>query len=300
MKKFNSFNDVAKCYAETIPIRGKKKPLDVRPIGNRRYDWNRIIKFDENTYGLTDGYWTNTDPTRRFGDEDTKKLSPVIWERKPDGDYMTLHSHLSQHCAVSRYWFIRNYTPTGFDFDWYTRTGKHFIKYKGVEYYLPKSVVAMDYGNKVCDFKEYYNLIFKHEADGNFTRVGDKNLCTTRRLDKSLTKEYRPHIKKFFEYMQVMLPVFGGTLGIRDTKENYTEQLKSGNSFWYWTKRVEPMLVRDILKDVEHENHIALAVLCANEVGMVKDCRFVCSEKSLSNLNALFNRIGGFYAKEEM
>jgi hypothetical protein len=97
-----------------------------------------------------------------------------------------------------------------------------------------------------------------------------------------------------------MLPVFGGTLGIRDTKENYTEQLKSGNSFWYWTKRVEPMLVRDILKDVEHENHIALAVLCANEVGMVKDCRFVCGEKSLSNLNALFNRIGGFYAKEEM
>jgi hypothetical protein len=300
MKKFNSFNDVAKCYAETIPIRGKKKAWDIRPIGERRYHWNRIIKFDENTYGLTDGYWTNTDPTRRFGDEDTKKLSPVIWERKPDGDYMTLHSHLSQHCAVSRYWFIRNYTPTGFDFDWYTRTGKHFIKYKGVEYYLPKSVVAMDYGNKVCDFKEYYNLIFKHEADGNFTRVGDKNLCTTRRLDKSLTKEYRPHIKKFFEYMQVMLPVFGGTLGIRDTKENYTEQLKSGNSFWYWTKRVEPMLVRDILKDVEHENHIALAVLCANEVGMVKDCRFVCSEKSLSNLNALFNRIGGFYAKEEM
>ena len=300
MKKFNSFDDVAKCYAETTPIRGKRKPWDIRPISERRYHWNRIIRIDENTYALTDGYWTNSDPTRRFGDEDVKKLCPIVWERKPDGDYMTLHSHLSQHCAVSRYWFIKNHTPTGFDFDWYTRTGKHFIKYKGAEYYLPKSEVAMDYGNKICDFKEYYNLTFKHEADSNFTRVGDKNLCTTRRLDKSLTKEYRPHIKKFFEYMQVMLPVFGGTLGIRDTKENYTEQLKSGNSFWYWTKRVEPMLVRDILKDVEHENHIALAVLCANEVGMVKDNRFVYSEKSLSNLNALFNRIGGFYAKEEM
>jgi hypothetical protein len=99
--------------------------------------------------------------------------------------------------------------------------------------------------------------------------------------------------------MQVMLPVFGGTLGLRDTKDNYAQQLDAGNS-WYWSKYVEPMLVRDILKDVDHENHIALAVLCANEVGMTKDSRFVCSEKSLSNLNALFNRIGGFYAKEEM
>ena len=299
MKKFNSFDDVAKCYAETIPIRGKKKVWDIRPIGNRRYDWNRIIKFDENTYALTDGYWTNPDPTNRFTDEDIKMLCPVIWERKPDGDHMTLHTHLTHHCAVSRYWFIQNYTPDGFDFDWYSRTGKHFIKYKGTEYYLPKSEVKMDYGNKVCDFKQYHRLTFKHEADSNFTRVGDKNLCTTRRLDKSLTKEYRPYVKKFFEYMQVMLPVFGGTLGLRDTKDNYAQQLDAGNS-WYWSKYVEPMLVRDILKDVEHEHHIALAVLCANEVGMTEDNRFVCSEKSLSNLNALFNRIGGFYAKEEM
>jgi len=299
MKKFNSFNDVAKCYAETIPIRGKKKPLDIRPIGNRRYDWNRIIKFDENTYALTDGYWTNTDPTQRFGDEDTKKLCPVLWERKPDGDYMTLHTHLTNHCAVSRYWFIQSYIPDGFDFNWYSQTGKHFIKYKGVDYYLPKSKAKIDYGNRIIEFKEYHRLIFKYEADSNFTRVGDKNLCTTRRLDKSLTKEYRPYIKKFFEYMQIMLPVFGGTLGLRDTKDNYAQQLDAGNS-WYWSKYVEPMLVRDILKDVDHENHIALAVLCANEVGMTKDSRFVCSEKSLSNLNALFNRIGGFYAKEEM
>lgn len=296
-RALNTFDAVAKRYAETTPIRGKRKAEDLRPLGERRYWWSRIIKVDENTYALSDGYWTD----QNWGKDNIIKTMPIVWERKPDGDYMTLHSNINGSSAVSRYWFIQNYLPDGFNFDWYSITGKHFIKHEGKDYYLPKSSASIDWGNKTMDFKDYYNLSFKCEADGKFTRVGNKNLCEVRRLDKELTKKYRPMIKEFWDYMQIMLPVFATTLTTFQTRETYGNLLSDGQGgLWYWTKRIDGDKVRSILENEDHEERIALAVMCANEINANKDGRFNPSEKGLSNLNALFNRIGKFYKREEM
>jgi hypothetical protein len=295
-RALNTFDAVAKRYAETTPIRGKNKGENRRPLGERRYWWNRIVQLDENTYALSDGYWMGY----KWADDAIKKTAPIVWERKPDGDYMTVHSHLNGNCSVSRYWFIQNYLPDGFAFDWFSNTGKHFIKYDGKDYYLPKSKASIDWQNLLFDFKNYYKLTFKAEADGKFTRVGDKNLCTVRRLDKTLTKKYRPMIKELWDYMNVMLPVFGESLTHHETKETYANMLSSGSNYWYWTTLIEGESVRNILENDEHEHRIALAVMCATEIGAYEDKRFYPIEKGLSKLNALFNRIGKFYLKEEM
>jgi hypothetical protein len=294
-KHLNSFDAVAKCYAEITPIRGKRASEDIRPIGNRKYTWNRIIKLDENTYVLNDGYWSGT----YYGQTLHIKTAPIVWERRADGDYVKFHTHLNGNIGVSRYWFLRNYIPDGFEFDW-SHNGKHFIVYEGKEYYLPKSKATVDFVNKAVEFTNYCNLTFKCGTDGKFTRVGDKNLCPTIRLDKDLTKKYRPLIKEFWEYMQIMLPIFGQTLSQYQTRETYAKMLDDANNYWYWTKRVEGGLVRNILEDADHENRIALAVLCACEIDATENGRFYPSEKGLSKLNALFNRIGQFYKKEEM
>jgi hypothetical protein len=295
-KALNTFDAVAKRYAETKPIQGKNLAENRRPLGERRYWWNRIVQLDENTYALTDGYWSGY----KWADDTAKKTAPIVWERRPDGDYMIIHSHINSGSAVSRYWLIQNYLPDRFRFDWYTKTGKHFVIYDGKEYYLPKSKAKIDWQNLVMDFKDYYNLTFKCEADGKFTRVGDKNSCTVRRLDKDLTKKYRPMIKEFWNYMQVILPVLGDTLTNYQTKETYGKMLIDDGSHWYWTQLVESETIRNILEDEEHDKRIALAVMCANEINAHENMRFNPSEKSLSNLNALFNRIGKFYKREEM
>ena len=55
---FNTFDQVAEWYNNTKPLGGKdNKDLDIRPIGARRYKHNRIMKYDDNTYALLDGYF---------------------------------------------------------------------------------------------------------------------------------------------------------------------------------------------------------------------------------------------------
>ncbi len=60
--RFNTFDQVAEWYNNTKPLGGKdNKGLDIRPIGARRYKYERIKKCDEDTYALIDGYF---DPDR--------------------------------------------------------------------------------------------------------------------------------------------------------------------------------------------------------------------------------------------
>jgi hypothetical protein len=60
---YNSFDDVVSEYNKTVPIRGARKAEDLRPLGQRRKWWERIIKVNENTYVLDDGGWTWTRAT---------------------------------------------------------------------------------------------------------------------------------------------------------------------------------------------------------------------------------------------
>ena len=49
-KKLNSFDDVAKAYESIKPIQGARVKEDLRPLRERRYWWNRIMKINDNTY----------------------------------------------------------------------------------------------------------------------------------------------------------------------------------------------------------------------------------------------------------
>lgn len=287
---FNSFDQVVERYNKTKPIQGARVSQDLRPIGTRRYWWNRIVKYDENTYGLSDAYYgwyamntTNTTEEQQF--------IPILWERKPDGDFVTIRNHINDSCAVSRYQFLEQYLPREMHFNY--GGGNHWVEYKGQEFSLPKVRGIHDYNTKTFAITVDSKVTFKVAGD-TFTRISAPQPVKTRRLDKELTKKYRPIFNEYWEWAKVVLPVLGD--GMSTNRGDYANQL--GASSWYWSRQINPQEVREIISNPEHEHRVALAVCMANEVGACSGDRFAEKPDTKEKLRKLLDRVAGLYATE--
>jgi hypothetical protein len=290
----SSFDEVAKRYAETTPIRGARASQDLRPLGKRAYWWNRIEKVSDTKYLLCDGHWAYVHAgVNSFVTEQT---APIVWERRDDGDYMTVRSHMNNGMSVSRYTFLHKWLPKDMGFDWYSTSGKHFVKYKDQDFYLPKFEGRMDWQNKTFEMTADHKLVFKCTPDG-FERVGDLVPMQTRRVDKMADQHYKPKMKELWDWMCVVLPVMGDTLG--DAKQQYASDLTNGSaSYWYWDKYVDKKLVLEILDNPEHEQRMALAGILAYKVDAIRDGRFSPKADSYARLRSTLRRVGGLYAIE--
>ena len=290
----SSFDEVAQAYNTIKPIRGARASEDLRPLAERRYWWNRIHKVSDNKYVLCDGHWAWSGMNNHV--YTLEQTAPIVWERKEDGDYMTVRSHMNDGISVSRYSFLDRWLPQSMRFDWYTTTGKHFVKYGGKDYYLPKFKGTMDWQTKVFTMVQDNKLVFKHTADG-FERVGDLVPMQTRRIDKDLDAVYKPKMKEMWDWMQVVLPVMGDGLG--DAKQAYAEALSDGvANYWYWERFVDKNLIREILDNPEHDKRIALAGLLAFNIGALTGGRFDPQKDSYAKFRATLRKVGGMLAVE--
>jgi len=290
----NSFDEVVQAYSMIKPIRGSRADQDLRPLGERRYWWNRIHKASDNKYVLCDGHWAFNN---RAGDDTIREqTAPIMWERKEDGDYLTVRSHMNDGISVSRYTFLDRWLPKNMRFDWYTTTGKHFVKYQGKELYLPKFKGKMDWSAQTFEMLEDNKLVFKYTADG-FERVGYLVPMQTRRIDKDLDSIYKPKMKEMWDWMCTVLPVMGDSLG--DAKSQYAETITEGvGCYWYWERYIDKNLVREILDDPEHDKRMALAGLLAYKVDAITGGRFNPQKDSYAKFRACLRKIGGMLAVE--
>mgnify|MGYP007049612905 CR=1 FL=1 len=284
--EFSSFDGVAKRYANTKPIRGRAE--DVRPIAERRYAWKRIEKLSDNLYILDDGNsWYNMNLT-----EEQKLMPyPIVWERKEDGDYITIRNHINDGISVSRYDFLYNYLPQEMRFHY--ENGKHYVRYEGVDHYLPKSRTDFNYNNRTIDVHQDCKIVFKH-VDGKFVRVNELQPFKTRRVDKEAEKELKPKMKEYWEWMNIVLPVLGET--IHTNRSQYGENM--GLSTWWWTRNIQPTLVMDIINNPEHEHRMNFAVMIASEIGAIEDRRFNPKTDSFGKMLKLLRRVANLYAVE--
>jgi hypothetical protein len=289
--RLSSFDQVVKAYNEIKPIRGARASEDLRPLAQRRYWWNRVWKISDTKYALLDGHWAWGSG---HSDEIREQTAPIVWERRDDGDYMTVRSHMNDGISVSRYTFLDSFLPIGMRFDWYTTTGKHFVKYEGKDYYLPKFKGIMDWQTKTFEMTQDNKLVFKHLNDA-FERVGDLVPMQTRRIDKEVDSYYKPKMKEMWEWMQVVLPVMGDGLG--DAKSQYASDLTKGKaSYWYWERYIDQDLVREILDDPEHDKRMALAGLLAYKADAISSGRFSPTKDSWAKFRATIRKVGGMLA----
>lgn len=290
-KDLGTFDGVVSVYNSIKPVRGQHAIPDRRPLGARRYWWERVVKMDENTYVLNDGYWTTT------ANLDALRLTaPIMWERKPDGDFITIRSHMNGGVGVSRYWFLTRYLPDTMRFHY--ANGKHFVHCNGRDYYLPKSSGSIDWAVGQINLTKDCKIVFKCEADGSFTRWNDLQPFKTRRINKDLDKEYKPKIAALWEWMQAVLPVLGKNLS--NERYEYAKQLLGGNNgaYWDWANHITPELARSILDDEEHPLRLAYGAALANEIGARQDGMFMVKPESVKNLRAVVRKTAGLFAVE--
>ena len=273
----NSFDDVVKRYNEIAPIRRARAAENLRPIGSRSRWYERIIKINDNKYVLGDGSYH------------LEQTAPITWERKADGDYLTVRSYYEGGHSISRYRFLDRWLPSGMRFRW---GAQHHISYKGEEYRLPKFVT--EWVNNTLIITDDKNLVFKHEG-GEFKRVGKLNSVRTRCVDKEAEKDYKPKIKALWDWMQVVLPVLGESLV--PSRHEYAESL-TGYQYWCWRRNIAPDLAQEILNDEEHPKRVAFAACLAIEIEAVQDKRFSPTPKSFSKMKQVIRKICKFYTTE--
>ena len=288
----NSFDEVVMAYNMIKPIRGARANEDLRPLAERRYWWNRVHKVSDNKYVLCDGHWAWSGMSSHA--DTLEQTAPIVWERKDDGDYITMRSHMNDGISVSRYTFLDRWLPKSMRFDWYTQTGKHFVKYDGKDYYLPKFRGTMDWQSKTFTMEQDNKLVFKHTAEG-FERVGDLVPMQTRRIDKEVDQLYKPKMKEMWDWMCAVLPVMGESLG--DAKSQYASDLTEGRaSYWYWERYIDKNLVREILDNPEHDKRMAFAGLLAYQADAINGGRFEPTKESWAKFRATIRKTGGMLA----
>lgn len=292
-KDLGTFDGVVSVYNSITPIRcnatNKNLPqfIDRRPLGERRYWWERVIKVNDNCYILSDGSWMSSNVDFNLA------TAPIIWERRPDGDFITIRNNLNSSSGYARYWFLERHLPLSMRF-WFAN-GKHFVKYKGEDHYLPKSECDIDWQSYKVTFRRECKVVFKCEADGTFTRANELQPQKTRRINKPLDTEYKPKVAALWEWMQVMLPVLGVNVG--QARQTYTKQLCGDEYgyYWAWDKKITPEEVRAIIDDEEHPKRLALGVLLANDIRATNMGMFEVREGATKALRDRIRRVAGLY-----
>ena len=126
----NSFDAVKEQYRSTKPVVSKyhTKEDDIRPIGDRKRKWERIIKVNDNCYALThDGMeWDyKVDGACTIGIDNDKALNeaPIVWSRVGGKEYVSVQS-MSQYGSVHA---ITKFLYLGFINILYLYFGHHSI-----------------------------------------------------------------------------------------------------------------------------------------------------------------------------
>lgn len=221
--RLNSFDQVTALYDSIKPMRGKLKDQDVRPIGDRRRKWERIVKISDDCYLLFDGngagdnidFWTYSTPNQ-VSRAEMIELAPVKWERDGADEYVTLRNGSGLNWTHSgRYDFLARTCPRSMGVA--VTGGKQFVHNRVFDgedkHYLPKSAY---FPNAKTNWGQYMDgpaeddhvyLRFKRDGWNIFKLVSPAFPEPTIRVDKERKAKWKPKLNALYEYACVMTPM---------------------------------------------------------------------------------------------
>ena len=195
------FEHAERIYANTTPIRGQKKAQDIRPLGNRRKQWERIVKYDEDMYSFR-LYNTDVVTIHRDG---TMGINTDGWVSNTTTKF--INDHIPTVHACRRYNHL-----------WVTLGNKKY-------YPVPRTGLQFKDGDLATDLKLYKHVINKQKARElrkptkdfiEFARVMIPIIDWSVELEK---RYYRPSVLKYVEM----------------SRDSWAEQLMSMQTEeWVW------------------------------------------------------------------
>lgn len=306
---FNTFEEVATAYNNTKVLVSNSHTVeqDIRPINKRSKKWERIIKYDENTYALSDGnyessLWSNG---RKIDVAYSKAMSPILWERKKDGDYITLRNGTVGSAHISRYKFLDMYMPRGMSLS--IHQGKQTVFMRGgMGYQLPKTTYSWDYSNdKVHRPDDDMKLCFKVLGEGEYERVGELLKTTVNKVDKDAKKKHKAVIKEFFDWMCAIMPMLDHSWQATSTYRDQMKEWADANNIYrkYWGVELHEIPVDkalEIMSSEDHEMRIPLAVMFNNNMGIEKATDEAGAKRVKTAYNRNLNKLFKLYETQEV
>jgi hypothetical protein len=322
---FTTFADVARWYETTTPLRGKDNVgKDIRPIGDRKRKYERIVKVSDNCYALSDGWHYGDDVFKAWyrnaeytpTSKDMEFYAPIVWRKHKDGtETVTMRNGSGSGAHNMRYAFLYRHSPRGLRFR--NHNGKHFIQAGVKEYFLakgttvPKPVwedvqreiaVAKANGRKPQRWlsglrakNDNASLTFKL-VEGSWQHVdGGRDVPTPpkKRVNKELKAKLKPHIEAFRDWVLAVGPMLplGDWSYDRQLRDAAVEWSK-GTGYpirdtWSLSVMLDATLSRKIITDAEHPLRMQLAFVALTQAELLRVCR---DQDDVVGVKTAFNR----------
>jgi hypothetical protein len=188
------FEGVKKRYEDTIPLRGKRKEQNIRPVKRRDRAWERIVKVSDTEYYITfDAYQHRTHHNKA-----------ITWSLNNGLEFMTIHTprkmwgsppsmDLSprEFSSSSVYWFYDFNLPPEFGMVNY-RANK-YVRYDSKYYTVEKGDIIFQ---RKQGESHWLPLVLHREFKHT--------------LDRTQTKQLRESIKPFMAYYDIMCDIVEG------------------------------------------------------------------------------------------
>lgn len=215
------FESAERAYKDIKPVISKYHTAedDIRPLGDRRKKWERIVKVNDNCYALLSGFdrsdamarvWYSHRQKDYLSPEMVKHWAPIVWERHPDRkdkfgapvETLTVRG-VTRRYDQARSKFIRAYLPESMDL-WDSST----LKFVDTELYLPRTDESDDNDKNFIVFER------NTSAWGPSFRVTSEEFIRPKiqsRVNKELKAKIKPHMDAFYEWICAMAPILPST-----------------------------------------------------------------------------------------
>ena len=183
-----TFETVKQRYDNTIPLRGKRKEENVRPINRRDRAWERIYKVDDNEYYVSfDSYKFRTHHNRG-----------ITWKMCGGYEFITIHTpkktwsttnptelYPRYFSSSSTYWFYDFNMPN--EFSMVNHRANKYVRYDNKFYSIELGDITFQRKQGETQWQPLVvHREFKHT------------------IDRKQTKQLRETIKPFMQYYDLM------------------------------------------------------------------------------------------------
>ena len=283
-ERINSFAEAEARYNDVKPVISKNhtKGDDIRPVGDRRRKWERIVKVSDTCYELT--------VTDYFHDN-----VPLIRWESIDGYYEQIT--FWNNGRVSGYTMLENLCPVDLVFFVDGSTGRQYVGIAGGDRcFAPKDMQKpITFKRLRSDNVERIELQHPIVWEQVGTKYVFKHAMT--RVNKQIKEAVKPLTDKFYKWVITTYPM----LPLSDYQYRYKmqkefEEYFNGKGINYtWYNRGNPDAVEDkinMLRDEEHEMrlHLAMEWLVDSNLYDYHGNRTVTSQEDATKVRASWNR----------
>ena len=193
-----TFDTIKARYEAVKPLRGQRKELNIRPLGERRRDWEQVFMVNENEYYISYDAYSSRD--------NQAHNRAITWFKRDDFEIITIHTPRAiwnkpdeQHLRP----YVLSSPSVFYFYDCNLPKGLFMENYKSCKYV---GVMQDDVPHQFFT-AEKGDITFQRKVSDKYWKPVVIHREFKHSLDRSKTKVLRESVKPFLEYFNVVAPL---------------------------------------------------------------------------------------------